>query len=365
MSGDIQAMKIISGKVYPVAMPFEDKDWKFALAAINQSDGFFLKLETDQGITGWGCTAAANHIGENRGSVLWGLEQIFLPFLINKDPLDIEPILTGLDRLLFLNPRAKTAVDLALHDLVGKVLNVPLYTYLGGKVRDAIPIIRLVPLKEPEEQAAVCRKLVDEGYRGLKIKLSGDMHKDVLRVKTVREEVGSSILLTVDANQSYDPLTAVKAIRAMEPYDIYLFEQPVRYDDIVGLSYVTHRVDIKVDADESAKTLGDIIHLIREQAVTSISLKIPKLGGIRNTKKAAAICAAAGMPCRIGDALGSRLFAAANIHVIASTPNLGLAAEAAEFMSLENDPVSGIEVINGSLSVPEKPGLGLEVTGFQ
>ena len=357
-------MKIVSGKVYPITMPFVDKDWKFALAAMSQSDGFLLKLETDEGITGWGYTAAAGHIGETRGSVHWALEQMFLPFLINKDPLTIESIMAGLNRLLLNNPRAKTCVDLALHDLIGKHLGLPAYSILGGKVRDTVDVIRIVPLKEPEEQAMVCKKLVGEGYRYLKVKLSGEKEKDVARVKEAREAVGKGVVLTVDANQSYDPWTAIQAIRAMEKYDIYLVEQPVRYDDIVGLSQVTHHVDVLVDADESAKTLGDIVNLIRAQAVSSISLKVPKLGGILNTKKAAAICAAAGMSCRIGDAFGGRLYGSANMHVIASTPNLGAAAEAAEFLQLEDDPAVGMEVVNGTLSVPEKPGLGLDVKGF-
>src|SRR5512136_636978 len=113
-------MKIIGGKVYSLTMPFVDKDWKFALGSMNKSEGFLLKLETDEGITGWGYTAAAGHIGETKGSVQWALEQIFLPFLVNKDPLNIEAIMAGLHRLLLANPRAKTCVDLALHDLAGK-----------------------------------------------------------------------------------------------------------------------------------------------------------------------------------------------------------------------------------------------------
>jgi L-Ala-D/L-Glu epimerase len=354
-------MKIIGGKVYSLTMPFVDKDWKFALGSMNKSDGFLLKLETDEGITGWGYTAAAGHIGETKGSVRWALEQMFLPFLINKDPLNIEAIMAGLHRLLLNNPRAKTCVDLALHDLAGKRFGLPVYFLLGGKVRETVDVIRLVPLKEPEDQAIVSKNLVGEGYRYLKLKLSGEKEKDVARVKEVRAAVGSGVVLTVDANQSYDPWTAIQAIRAMEKYDIYLVEQPVRYDDLAGLSQVTHHVDVLVDADESAKTLGDIINLIRAQAVSSISLKVPKLGGILNTKKAAAVCAAAGMRCRIGDAFGGRFYGSANMHVIASTPNLGSAAEAAEFLQLEDDPAVGLEVVNGTLSVPEKPGLGVEV----
>lgn len=354
-------MRIVDGKVYPVTMPYEDKDWKFALGAVSQSEGFLLELRTDNGIVGWGYTAAASHVGETKGSIHWALEHMFLPYLVGKNPLDVDTILTGLDRLLFQNYRAKAAVDLALHDIIGKFLNLPVYAYLGGKFRDTIPIIRIVPLKEPEEQAAVCEKLRNQGYRYFKIKLSGEINKDILRIKMVRGVVGKDAVLTVDANQAYDPITAIKAIRAMEQYDIYLVEQPVRHDDIAGLAKVTRNVDVMVEADESAKTLGDIVNLIRAGAVSCVSLKIPKLGGIRNTKKAAAICAAAGMPCRIGAAVGGRLFAAANMHVIASTPNLGFAAEAGEFVRILDDPVTGIEVVNGYLSVPEEPGLGVEV----
>ncbi len=288
-------------------------------------------------------------------------ERIFTPYLIGKDPSNIEKIMADLDGIIFLNRWAKALIEVALYDIMGKALEVPVYKLLGGLVREEIPVIRIVPIKEPKEAARKCVELVQEGYKYLKIKISGEPNKDIERVKEIRKAVGEEVVLTLDANQSYKPAAAINMIRRMVDYNIFLVEQPVRYDDWDGLATVTRAVDCLVEADESAQTPSDVLRLIAGQAAGSFCLKTSKMGGIGNAKKAAAICDAANAFCRVGAPSGGRLISAANMHLIASTPNLPFAAEVGQFLESLRDPTEGIEITNGMLKVPSGPGLGVRV----
>ena len=351
-------MRITNVELIPWVMPKQDKEWRFALAAVPDSDGVVVKIDTDDGIEGIAYTSGAAHVGGTQKIVLAGLEHL-RPHLEGRDPFDLNATLADLDRALVGNNFAKAGIDMALHDLRAKALGVPVYQLLGGLVRSEVPMLRILPIKTPALMAANAQALVDEGYRYLKIKVEGDVAEDVARVRAIRERVGSSVHLTIDANQSYTPKDAIRAIKRMEPYDIELVEQPVHVNDLEGLAQVTRAIDIMVEADESAGTVDEIFRLVSARAVDSVSLKIPKLGGLRNTQIAAGICQAGGVQCRLGAAVGSRLLAAACMHFVAATPNVSYACELGEFARLLDDPVEGLEVEDGMLRVPAGVGFGV------
>ena len=106
---------------------------------------------------------------------------------MGKDPFAIEAILQDLDASLVGAYQAKGAIDCALHDLKARVLGVPLFKLLGGKVRDKVPVLRILALKTPEETAGIAAKLFEQGYRYFKIKVHGDVAEDVARVKAIRD----------------------------------------------------------------------------------------------------------------------------------------------------------------------------------
>src|SRR5439155_24281272 len=110
-----------------------------------------------------------------------------------------------LERSLAGASQAKAGIHCALHDLCARSLGVPLYNLLGGKVRDRVPILRIIPIKSPAEMAANAARVVAQCYRHRKIKVHGDVELDVARVKAIRERVGDDIHLTIDANPSYSP----------------------------------------------------------------------------------------------------------------------------------------------------------------
>jgi L-Ala-D/L-Glu epimerase len=344
----------------PVTLRKDDPSWRFALGASPITDGLIVRLVTDDGKVGEGFAASAAHMGAILGTLKAELE-LFCPILIGKDPTRIESILGELDRAIRGAPQAKAGIDCALYDLQARALGVPLCQLLGGQVRGSVPILRILAIKTPKEMAVQAQKLIDKGYRYLKIKVHGEVEEDVARVAAIRRQVGEGVHLTIDANQSYTPKGAVSAINRMAEYNIDLIEQPVPVGDRRGLKLVTDMVPVTVEADEAAGSLTEIYELVSGEMVDAVSLKVPKLGGLRNTLAAARICEAAGVRYRLGATVGSRLLAAQALHLACALPGVDYACELGEFDRLLDDPFEGLEVEEGVLKLPPGPGSGVRL----
>src|SRR3954471_1891425 len=171
-------MIIKSVEFEPCVMPLEDKNWKFALGTASTSRGWIVRITSDDGHTGYGYANSSPHMGSTFESLPQELER-FKPTVLGKDAFAIELILRELDRSLTGASQAKAGIDCALHDLCARALGVPLHNLLGGKVRESVPVLRIVPIKSPADMAANAEKLTTQGYRYFKIKVHGDVEEDV------------------------------------------------------------------------------------------------------------------------------------------------------------------------------------------
>jgi L-alanine-DL-glutamate epimerase-like enolase superfamily enzyme len=351
-------VKIAGVRLEPCVLRKHDPNWRFARGASPITEGVIVTLTGDDGTQGYGYASATPHMGATRETLIAALNA-FNPLLAGEDSFDLTRIMQRLDRVLAGQNQAKAAIDCALHDLTAKSLGLPLYQLFGGKLRDSLPILRILAIKSPAEMAVQAEKLVNTGYHHLKIKVEGDVELDVARVVAIRERVGAAVHLTIDANQAYTPKDAISALNRMAEYNIDLAEQPVAAADLTGLKLVTNAVDIAVEADESAATVEAVFRLVSERIVDSISLKIPKLGGLRNTLVAAQLCESGHVACRMGAAVGSRLLSAHALHLAAALPVANYACELGEFDRLSDDPFTGIEIETGCLRIPDVPGCGV------
>ena len=347
-------------EIKPCIMPNKDKTWRFALAEMSETTGWIVSIISDSGQVGYGYAQAFPYLGAAYPVVKAALDTC-APLLIGRNPFAIDARLGELDRALLGNNQAKAGIDCALHDLKARALGIPVYELLGGKVCDSVPQLRILPIKTPAEMAVGAQRLVDQGYRYLKIKVHGHITEDVESVRAIRKQVGPDIHLTIDANQSYDPKSAIKAIRRMEEFGIDLVEQPVPIDDFKGLELVTHSVETVIEADESARSLTDVLTLASNRMVDAISIKIAKLGGLRRARTAADICSTAGVKFRVGAAVGSRLLAAACVHFAAATPGIWYACELSQFNELLEDPFEGLDVSDGQIQISDAVGLGVQL----
>ena len=351
-------MKIDRITIEPCIMRKEDPSWRFALAASPLSEGLVVTISADNGVTGYGYAAATAHMGASLNG-LKGTLAYLAETLEGRDPTAMAAIRTDMDRALSGNNQAKAGFDNALYDLVAKSMGVPINALFGGVVRDTFPVLRILAIKTPDEMAAQAQVLWDQGYRYFKIKVHGDVADDVARVAAIRARLGDDAHLTIDANQSYAPKDAIRALNRMAEYDIDLAEQPVAVDDLKGLKLVTDAVPVTVEADESAGSVQQIAYLVEHRCVDAISLKVAKLGGLWNTLCAAQICAAGNIRYRFGAHVGSRLLAASAMQLAAALPDIWYACEFGEFARLLDDPFEGIEVVDGLIHLPDGPGAGV------
>jgi L-alanine-DL-glutamate epimerase-like enolase superfamily enzyme len=351
-------MKIAEVHIDPSVLPKQDKDWKFALAARGVSEGWIVSIRAEDGTVGYGYASTMAHIGAPHESVKVNLDRL-TKFIIGRDSRQIAAILSDLDQRAVVHNQALSGIDCALHDLQARRLGIPIHELFGGAAVREFATLRILPIKSPRDMAKNARMLANKGVKHFKIKVEGDVKLDVARVAAIREELGPDLRLTIDANQSYTPKKAVQALTKMAAHDIDLVEQPVAATDLRGLKMVTEMVPIPVEADESAFSVEQVMILVRERIVDAISLKISKLGGLRNTFAAAKICEAGGILYRMGAHSGPMLLAAHGAQLAAALPEIWYACELTEFDGLAEDQWEGLKLVDGVLHIPDAPGCGV------
>ena len=327
-----------------------------------------VRIETDAGVTGWGeAQADIGFFGETVEQVRAAVADYLGPQLVGKDPLDREYLFRVIDYRG--NGCAKSGIDMALHDLAGKVMGVPVSVLLGGRRRTRAPVAIEVAGGEPDAMAQACVALMRQGVRAFKPKVGGRPEADAERMRAIREAVGPDVSLRADANQGFSPREAVEFCRLCERSGVglELLEQPVGADDLPGMAFVRRSVDTLIEADESCFTPQDALAIIRHEAADVLNIKLGKAGGFTQAKKIAALAEAAGLKCVVGTAFGLGLEIAAKAHFFAATEIVTDAVEFTELSLHGNllqspwDARFALPLEDGCLPVPDGPGLGVEV----
>ena len=354
-------MKITEIRMGRLSIPLK-KPFKTALRSTDAVFTNIFEIRTDTGVSGYGeAPPTAVITGDTDGSIRGAVGERIAPAILGRDVADLDEILDKMNKSVLGNTSAKAAVDIALHDLWGKLYGYPLYRLFGGSLREVVTDYT-ISLNSPEEMVRDSVAAVADGYGVLKIKLGNDFRIDMERLSCGRNAVGNSILLRVDANQGWTPKEAVRAIKFMEDkgLDIDLVEQPVAYHDIDGLRYVTNAVDTVILADESVKSPRDALNLISTRAADMINIKLMKSGGLGGALKICAIAEAAGVECMIGCMMESKVAISAAVH-LASAKKIITKFDLDAPILCASDPVEGGAVFRGAAVSPQDaPGLGIE-----
>lgn len=297
--------------------------------------------------------------GETPESVQLAIQNFFSTYLIGQDPFDLEKIHAWMNRYYPRNTTAKAALDMALYDLGGKALNIPAYKLLGGSNVERIPLARGVGISSIDETVEEAVKAVAEGFLTLKLKIGRDPLRDLESLTEVRKAVGDAILLRVDANQGYDPKSAIALIRKLEPLGIQYVEQPVPAHDLLGLAHVRNSVGVPIAADESLQGLSEALEMIRMDAVDVFVIKLIKVGGIYPAKKIVALAEAANKRCVMVSPYEIGIGAAAGAHLTLSSITFTMACEFMDPSFRPEEPTVGLTIDRGHLQVSDEPGLGV------
>ncbi|MBM3596988.1 MAG: hypothetical protein FJX35_02145 [Alphaproteobacteria bacterium] len=333
-----------------------------ALGPAAISDYTIVFVDTDAGITGIGEVCS---VFKRRGALLRGdVDHALAPAVIGEDPFRIAHLVQKMDLTLDGVEEAKAGIEMALWDIMGKALDTPVYNLLGGKVRDRIPLSYSIPFGTPEQMADFAKERVKAGHKTIKVKVgSEDGARDIAAVKAIREAIGPDLKLRVDGNMGWPTAKhAIRMIRAMEPWDLELVEQPLPAHDLDGMAEVRRNIGVPLMADESIRNPRSAMEVIRRGAADIANVYVTEAGGLYNAMRIFAMCEAAGMPCMIGSMPEFGIGTAAQIHLGVAMTNLGPDSDTCGVLYHEEDLLKpALRIENGFSYPPEAPGLGVTI----
>ncbi len=316
-----------------------DLDVPFTIArgTTTTTENVVVELGYD-GETGYGAAGPARHYGETAATVEALLPELLAAVEAVGDPHARREIHDRMLEMARDNPAARAAVDIALWDLAGKLLDAPVYRLLGLPTGDCPPTSFTIGIDETETMRRRARTAVDDGYPVLKIKLGTDRDREI--VEAVREAAPEATL-RVDANEAWTPKEAVRNCEALADYDVEFVEQPVPAENPEGLRYVYERSPLPIAADESLLTAGDVPAVASRCDIAN--LKLMKTGGITPAVELIHTARAHGL----GVMCGCMVETNAAISGAAQLLPLLDYADLDGSLLLDDDPYAGVPVSDG------------------
>ncbi len=351
-------MRIKRVEAWPVTLPLAEP-YSIAYEEVVSVRNVFLRLDTENGLTGWGCAAPDPEVtGETADQALHLLNGQAADRLKGANPLRINKLLLSLRKKGFRSS-ALAAVDMALYDLLAKRAGLPLWQILGG-YRTRIKTSVTVGILPVEETVGKSRMRIAQGFRCLKLKGGRNWESDVERVLRVREAVGPGVEIRFDANQGFTVEESLRFVEQVAPARLELIEQPTTRGEPGLLGQVTRGVPIPVMADESLMDLRDAFRLARKGLVDMVNVKLMKVGGLTEALQIDAVARAARLEVMTGCMDESALSIAAGLHYCLARPNV-VYADLDGHLDLIDDPAEGqVKLKKGYLYPSSKPGLGIE-----
>lgn len=356
-------MRICAVEVTPVAVPYRPEVGPIVTSkmVLTEARHVIVRVGTDEGV--WGLGEALSRpasYGETVESITAALTQLIVPLVLGLDPCAPERLWSCLNRI-GANTTAKAAVDMACHDIVGRVAGQPLYKLLGGWSDGQIPLTMPIAIAPEEEVVRQAQNAVAAGFRSVKLKVGKDVRRDVRIAEAVREAIGADIVLYVDANQGYSTTDALKAVVQYERLGIDLFEEPVAGGNVDGRVKLSRSSSVPLLLDESIQGVSDALREIGLGTAGAFSIRSPR-SGIAWSRKLVGIAEAAGVPCLAGSHRELGVGTAASAHLAAAFAAMSLPAELGVHTLLTDGLLMEPLVIeNGVLTIPSGPGLGVEI----
>lgn len=361
-------MHIASIETIPVRIPLTaERRMVTALGVHDVSEYVLVRLTTDTGLVGVGeATATPRWSGETVWGVQAIIQRLFAPLLTGMDLGDLPAIDRRMDLAAIDNWFAKSAIEMACWDVLGKAAGCPVHTLLGGAVRPLTIRNRFsLGAYPPEIAAQRAKQRVADGFTTIKVKVGTGPREDVQRVHAVREAIGPEHEITIDANGGWTDAEARYCLQQIADCHVALVEQPLPRGNYTELRKLRQDMGIRVLADESCFDEVHLRELILQDCCDAVTLYPGKQGGIAKARRLAAMAADAGIPCTIGSNLEWDIGAAAMMQFVVSTPNVQIESipgdclgPAYHTFSIARNPLR----IEGAFTTLDPgPGLGVEV----
>lgn len=353
-------MRISRIELYRAPMPMK-VPFRVAIGVTTTSQSLFVRVHTDAGIVGVGeGNIFTPVVGETPDSV-WAVAPALARALIGSDPLDIESRHRQMLGLLPGNTTTRSAIEIALWDVLGKAANLPLFAVLGGR-RRAVVTDNTVGLESPAVMAERAAAFKARGFAVIKVKLGTELEADLARMRAIRHAVGPQFPIRIDANQGWSRTTAGAALAALAPFEPELVEQPLVRWDVEGMAELRRGSQIPLMADEALFDDHDAMRLAAAGACDFFNIKLAKSAGIRTALRIDAIGEAAGIPSMVGCMTDAGIAISAAVHLASARRNIVFAdLDGADMLAV--DPLAGGFSYGpgGELWPATAPGLGVEL----
>ncbi|HEY7167809.1 MAG TPA: mandelate racemase/muconate lactonizing enzyme family protein [Candidatus Binatia bacterium] len=328
----------------------------------NSRSTTLVRIETDNGITGWGSCSGNGELIE------FIFERVLRPFLIGADPADIDEIW---DKVYVrgghkefgtrgIGVVALSGMDVALWDILGKARGVPLYELLGGKAREKVPVYATALYPEaPAEVVKKARAFSEQGFKGVKIKVGFDLDQDIRIVRAVRDALGNDFVVMTDANQGYTVEVALKAAQAFSECGVFWLEEPLFVEDVRDHALLRQKGRVPIAVGENLHTWHAFDDFISRGAVDFLQPDIARVGGVTEVLKVAKLAAEHNLAVSF-HTWGDAIALAASIHLSVALKECTMMELDYTYNPLRSELLhETLEPENGFLIPPEKPGLGV------
>ena len=328
---------------------------------VNSLPSTVVRVRTDEGLEGFGevCPLGPLYLASHGLGARAALEQM-MPALIGLDPTNLSAMHFAMDRALRGHAYAKSAIDMACWDLLGKATGSDVATLLGGRLQDEFPLYKAVPLGPVEQMRDYVLARREEGIHRFQLKLGADPYEDAKRARAVVGVLDESDLVVADANGGWRLQDAMIAARLLEPLERVIFEEPCR--TMEECLYVRSHTTLPMVLDEVITDVQAMLRAHRANEMEGINLKISKFGGLTGSRLIRDLADTLGLRVTLEDTWGGDLVTAAVSHLAASTK-----ADQLLTVSFMNDwnleHIAGYQPRSrdGVGSAPSGPGLGVEV----
>ena len=360
-------MKVLSIEACPVTIPLKpDRVMINALGVHTLTHLVIVAVRTDTGVVGYGeATGSPTWSGETQEGMMAAIRQVLSPCLIQQDAFQVRSLVNAMDRALWGNPFAKAALEMALLDIVGKSLRVPVFSLLGGqRETQEIPLKFSIAAFEPAQAAQVAEFYAAQGFGAVKVKVGMGTSGDIARVQAVRSALGANFRIAVDANGGWSEGETVEMIPHLERLGVNALEQPISRSNLRGCARLRQRTSIPIILDESIFTREQALEAIRLDACDLISIYPGKNGGVWRPLEIADLAAAFGLECVIGSNLEMEIASSCMLHLAAAISNLSKSVDHEIIGPLYHSGTLGTEPLrieDGKAVLPGGIGLGLEL----
>ena len=373
-------MKITSIKSHVLGYDL-DEELGYSQQYYSRRSAHLVEVTTDEGLVGWGeCFGPGTIALANKAIV----EKVIQPLILGRDPLDREVLWHFVYNRLRdhgqkgMPLQALSGVDIALWDIAGKAVGLPLHKLLGGASRDSLPVYGYgMMLRRQPNLAAVFAEeaaaIKAAGFTATKMKVGLGPAEDIKLVEAVRRAIGDDMRLMVDANHGYDTKDAMTVGRALGDLGVYWFEEPVAPEDRAGYRLLRDRLDVSIAGGEAEFTRWGWRDLLAAGCLDIAQPEVCGLGGISEYLKVVTLCQTHFIPV-MNHVWGSAVSLAANLQLLAWLPDMpGGLHPAQPLFELDTTPnrfteelliepldIKGqVAAAGGMVAIPQGPGLGV------